>query len=170
MIRSAVRKASATSVVGARRLDPLQLDPEDVGLAAVEDQVLLQLAPAVLGDHLGADLLVGHRQHPRLDPEAARDLRLRVGLAPARAHELGAVEAGGEVAVREAEPVRRAEVRHPLHHREGVVAEAPAALLVDFAREPVADQVGVGGDVDAERLDVVRRVGDDRQAGAELLL
>ena len=53
---------------------------------------------------------------------------------------------------------------------KAVVADAPAALLVDFAAEPVGDEVGVGGDVDAERLDVVAGVGDHRQVGADLLL
>ncbi len=114
-------------------LDPLQLDAEDVRLAAVDDQVLLQVAPPRRGQDLGTDRRVRHRQDPCLDPERARDLRLGVGRAPALLDELAPVEAGGEVAVGEAEPARGAEPLQPLAHGEGVVANAPAALLVDFA-------------------------------------
>ena len=89
---------------------------------------------------------------------------------PPSVDELAPVEAGGEVAVGEAEPARGAEPLQALEDGEGVVADTPAALLVDFAAEPVGDEVGVGRDVDAERLDVVAGVGDHREVGAELLL
>ena len=155
----------------ARRLgDALQLDPGTSGRAAVDDQVLLQLAPPGRGHDLGPHRRVAHRQHAWRDPEPAGDLRLRVGRPPALVEELAPVEAGGEVAVGEAEPVRRAEPREALEDGEAVVADPPAALLVDFAAQPVGDEVGVGGDVDAEHLDVVAGVGDHRQVGADLLL
>ena len=156
-IASARLSASTTSGVGLRLGDPLELDPEHLGLAAVDDQVLLQAALAGRGPHPGADRRVAHRQHPGGDPERAGDLRLGVGRAAAGVEELAAVEAGGEVAVGEAEPVRRAEPGEALEDGEGVVADPPAALGVDFAAQPVGDEVGVGGDVDAERLDVVGR-------------
>jgi NADPH-dependent F420 reductase len=51
-----------------------------------------------------------------------------------------------------------------------VSGKATRTLGVDFAAEPVGDEVGVGGDVDAEGLDVVAGVGDHGQLGADLLL
>src|SRR6185436_13448811 len=102
--------------------------------------------------------------------KGAGDLRLGIGQAPALVEELAPVEAGGEVAVGETEPARRPEPAQPLEDREAVVLQAPAALLVDFAAQPVGDEVGIGGDVDAERLDVVAGVGDHAELGAELLL
>ena len=107
-ITIASASASAASTSGARLGlgDPLELDPVHVGLAAVDDQVLLQVAPAGRGRHPGPHRRVAHRQHPGLDPEPAGDLRLRVGRAAALVEELAPVEAGGEVAVGEAEPVR----------------------------------------------------------------
>ena len=147
-----------------------QLVPEHLGLAAVDDQVLLQRALAGGGLDPRADRRLAHRQHLRLDAERSRDLRLGVGQPAALLEELAPVEAGGEVAVGEAEPARRAELGQAVEDREAVVAQAPAALLVDLAAEPVGDQVGVGGDVDAEDLDVVAGVGDHAQVGADLLL
>ncbi len=169
-IASASASAASTSGVGSAASIPSSSTPSTGGAAAVEDQVLLQGAPAGGGDDLGADGGVGHRQHPGLDPEAAGDLRLGVGRAAAVVEELAAVEAGGEVAVGEAEPAGGAEALQALEGVEAVVADAPAALGVDFAAEPVGDEVGVGGDVDPERLDVVAGVGDHRQVGADLLL
>ena len=53
--------------------------------------------------------------------ERARDLRLRRGQGAALGEEVGAVQAGGEVAVGEAEPAGRPELLEPLGDREGVV-------------------------------------------------
>ena len=53
--------------------------------------------------------------------------------------------------------------RRRVHDREGVVAQAPAAL-VDQIGEPEGDEVGVGGDVGAVDLDVIAGVGDHGQA------
>ena len=49
-------------------LDPLQLDPDHVGLAAVDDQVLLQVAPPGRGQHLGADRRVATSAAPSPRP------------------------------------------------------------------------------------------------------
>ena len=116
-IASAPRSASSTSAVGSASSIPSSSTPCDLGLAAVDDQVLLQVAPPGRGQHLGPHRLVAHRQHPRLDPEAAGDLRLGVGQAAALVEELAPVEAGGEVAVGEAEPVGRAELRRAARRR-----------------------------------------------------
>ena len=51
--------------------------------------------------------------------------------------------------------------------REGVALDAPAALLVDQAGEPVGAEVGVGRDVEAVDLAVVGGVRDDREVGVE---
>ena len=169
-IASASRARSSTS---ARRLglgDSLELDPGHLGLAAVDDQVLLQVPAPGRGQHLGPHRRLAHRQDPRLDSERGGDLGLGGGLGPALVQELTPVEAGGEVAVGEPEPVGRAEPRQPLEDGEGVVADPPAALGVDFAAQPVGDEVGVGRDVDAEGFDVVAGVGDHREVGPDLLL
>ena len=169
-IASAARSASSTSRLGSACSIPSSSTPSTSGSPRSTIRYSCRSRrPAAVSD-LGADRRVRHRQHLRLDPEAAGDLRLGVGLAAALLEELAPVEAGGEVAVGEAEPARRAEPLQALEDGEGVLADPPAALLVDFAAEPVGDEVGVGGDVDAERLDVVAGVGDHRQFGAELLL
>ncbi len=54
-----------------------------------------------------------------------------------------------------------------LHHLPRVVAQSPAALI-DRVGEPVGHQVGIGGDVHAVDLDVVRGVGNDRQLGGHV--
>ena len=131
-IASAARSALSTSAVGLASSIPSSSTPCTSGLPAVEDQVLLQPAPAGGGQNLGTDRAVAHRQHPGRDPEPRCDLGLGIGGAAARREELAAVEAGGEVAIGEAEPVRRTDLRHPLDDGEAVVAQPPAALLVDF--------------------------------------
>ena len=78
--------------------------------------------------------LLAHRQDRARDAERARDLRLGGGQGAALGDEVGPVEAGGEVAVGEPEPAGRAELLEALVDGEGVVADAPAALLVDLRR------------------------------------
>jgi hypothetical protein len=81
-----------------------------------------------------------------------------------------AVEGGGEVAVGQAEPTRRAELLEMLVDDERVVAKAPAPLLVDDVGEPERDAVGIDTDVQAVKLRVVRGVGDHRELGADRIL
>ena len=70
-IASAAR--SASQHLGRRRGlgDPLDLDPLDLGgSTAVDDQVLLQAAPAGRRScTLVRTGVLAHRQHPRRDPE-----------------------------------------------------------------------------------------------------
>ena len=83
------------------------------------------------------------------DAERPRDLGLGGGQRAALGEEVGPVEAGGEVAVGEPEPARARRARSSRSWTvKRVVADPPAALLVDLAGEPVGDQVGVGGDVE----------------------
>jgi hypothetical protein len=86
----------------------------------------------------------------------------------ARGEALRAVQADREVAVAEVEPDLLAERPELVHGVEGVVGQAPAAL-VDLVGEPKGDQVGIGADVRAIDLDVVAGVGDDDQIGPELV-
>ena len=64
-----------------RRRRSLELDLLDRRLAVVEDQELLQPAPAGRGAHPRADRLLAHRQHPGAHAERPRDLRLGGGQA-----------------------------------------------------------------------------------------
>ena len=98
---------------------------------------------------------------PSATPHVVGDLRQRL----ARREPAGAGEAEAEIAVAEVEPDVLAELPHRLHHGEGVVAQAPAAL-VDPVGQPERDEVGIGGDVGAVDLDVVAGVGDHRELGA----
>ena len=79
-----------------------------------------------------------------------------------------APQAQREVAVAEVEPHVLAELAQPVHHVEGVAAQAPAAL-VDAVGEPERHEVRVGGDVAAVDLDVVARVGDHDEVLADLV-
>ena len=78
------------------------------------------------------------------------------------ASSLRPLQAPCEVAIAEVEPHLDAQPAQRVHHREGVVAQTPAAL-VDHTGQPEGDQVGVGRDVRAVDLDVIARVGDHRQ-------
>ena len=99
------------------------------------------------------------RQHARRDAERPRQLRERLGQPRALAEPPRPLQADREVAVAEVEPDVLAERAQGVHHHEGVVAQAPAAL-VDAIGQPVEDEVGVGRDVAAVDLDVVAGVGD----------
>ena len=101
-------------------------------------------------------------------PSAAAQLRERVGQPRALAEPPRALEADREVAVAEVEPDVLAERAQGVHHHEGVVAQAPAAL-VDAVGQPVEDEVGVGRDVAAVDLDVVAGVGDHDELVADLV-
>ena len=67
-----------------------------------------------------------------------------------------------DVAVAEREPGLAAEPPASLERVRRLVADAPAALLVEEPGERVEDGVEVGGDVQAEDLDVVADVDDRR--------
>ena len=74
-----------------------------------------------------------------------------------RAHEVQA-----DVAVAEDEPVRAAEPADDAEGLAGVAVDAPALLGVHDAGQRVEARVEVGRDVQAEQLDVVADVADDR--------
>src|SRR5207247_6774689 len=70
----------------------------------------------------------------------------------------------------ELEPARGPQPLEALVGRERVAADPPATFLVDLVGQPVRDQVGIGGHVEAVDADVVRRVGDHREIGPDQLL
>ena len=150
-IASAPASASRTSGVGRGLVQPLNLDPLDRRLATARRSG----TPAARASRPGVRTRVrtgslAHRQHPGADAERPRDLALGCGQVPPSATKCGAVHAGREVAVGELEPARGAELDEALEDRERVVADPPAALLVDLAGQPVGDQVGIGRDVEPE--------------------
>ncbi len=92
------------------------------------------------------------------------------GLALAGIEAAPPLQAGGEVEIGEPEPGRCAELHHPVEDPERIAGDSPAAIGVDLAGEPIGAEIGVGGDVNSERLDVVAGVGDHGQVGADDLL
>ena len=115
---------------------------------------------------MGAHRRVGHRQDPGADAERRRQLGQRLGQSRALREELGATHADRQIAIAEVEPHLDAELAQPVHDRERVAAQAPAAL-VDAVGEPERDEVGVGRDVGAVDLEVVTGVGDDHEVVAD---
>ena len=134
-IASAMRSASSTSGGRLRLLDPLQLDAVHLRLRRRRRSGTPagRAGPAAVSTlvRTGASHIGSTRAST---PSAAGDLRLGVGRPPALVEELAPVEAGGEVAVGEAEPVRRAELGQPLEDGEAVVADAPSRAPRRFPR------------------------------------
>ena len=159
--RGASRSPRAPRRVGARRSIPSKLDVLDRALAAAEDHELLERPTtrpcARTRVRTGSSHIGSTRART---PSAAVERRQRLGQAlAARPAARRALDADREVAVAEVEPDVAAELAQPVHHRERVAGQAPAAL-VDPVGEPEGDEVGVGGDVGAVDLDVVAGVGD----------
>ena len=145
--------------------DPLELDPLDLRARPARRpgtaEGCARRSAVRTRVRTGCSLIGSTR---RLDAEGPGDLGLRAGAGAALVDEGAAVEAGREVAVGEVEPVGRAELDQAVEDGRRVPLQAAALGLVDLPAEPVGDEVGVGGDVGAEDLDVVGGVGDDRQA------
>jgi hypothetical protein len=145
---------------GPGRLDALELDSVDRALGALADHELLEGDPAAAREDAGADRLVAHRQDAGREPERSRQLADRGGQRGALAQALGPSQPDRQVAVAEVEPHLDAELAQLVHRVEGVVAQAPAAV-VDAVGQPERAEVGIGRDVRAVDLDVVGGVGDD---------
>ena len=143
-----------------RGLDAAQLDVLDGPGRALADHELLERVPGPARLHVRPDGLVAHRQHLRSYGERRAGLVDRLGQPGALGEPAGAAHAQREVSVAEVEPDVVAQLAQAVHHVEGVAGQAPAAL-VDAVGEPEGDEVGVGRDVRAVDLDVVRGVGDD---------
>ena len=144
-----------------RLLGAAVLQPLDQPGRALADHELLEGAPAGgARAHPRAHGIVAHRQHPRAHADRLVQARQRRGRGESLGEHPRALQAPGQVAVAEVEPHVHAELAQRVHHREGVAAQAPAAL-VDRVGQPEGHEVGVGRDVRAVDLDVVARV-DDR--------
>ena len=96
-------------------------------------------------------------------PACGRDLRGYLGQRSAVAKRARAHEVEPDVAVTEPEPVLPTEARRRLEGVPGLAGSPPAALVVDEPAERVDEAVEVGRDVEAEDLDVVADVADDRE-------
>ena len=68
-----------------------------------------------------------------------------------------------DVAVSEPKPVLRTEARRRLERIPGLAGSPPTALVVDEPTKRVDEAVEVGRDVEAQDLDVVADVADDRE-------
>ena len=168
-IARAAAIASSASRGRAGGPDPVQGDVLDRAGRPFADHELLEAVPAGRVADVGADRLVAHRQHAGRDAERPAGLVDRLGQRRALRQPAGAAQAQGQVAVAEVEPDALAELAQPVHDRERVAGQSPAAL-VDAPGEPERDEIGVGGDVGAVDLDVVAGVGDHHQLVADLLL
>ena len=155
--------AASTCSLGSRLLGAAELQALDRPGGAVADHELLKGAPALDAADPRAHGVVAHRQHARAHADApVQSLKRRAGGGSLGEH-ARALHAPRQVAVAEVEPDIRSERPQGVHHKEGVPAQSPAAL-VDLVGQPEGDQVGVRRDVRAVDLDVVARVGDRHQA------
>ena len=158
-IASAAAIASRTSRRRPCVLDPAQLDRLSAPAARSLIMNSWNGCQSPLRLHPGADRLVAHRQH------AVR--RPRAPAPPLRAPPSGArrrpARCASEHIARSRSPrlnqMPSPASRRRVHRLPGVALDAPAAL-VDHARQPVRDEVGVGGDVHAVDARVVAGVGD----------
>ncbi len=124
-------------------------------------EVVLELQPAVGRAQLRAHRVVGHGQQPRGDAEARRELVGDLGQAPSLAQELRAAHVGGHVPVAQREPRLSPVAAKHLRAGPGLVAHAPAGLVVGKTGQRVHDRVQVRRDREAVELEVVAGV-DDR--------
>ncbi len=127
------------------------------------DEPLLEREVAGRGLEPRAQPVVGRGQQRRHEPERRRELTRDAGERLAVAQLLRADEVEPEVAVAELEPRVGPEAARLPERVPGLVLATPAALLVQAAGERVEDRVEVRRDVEAEDLDVVADVADDRQ-------
>ena len=119
--------------------------------------------PAGVSSHVRSGIVGRRQQSAASRPSRAASRAVTAESGSPRAEGLRAHEVEAEVAVAEPEPRLAAERRGALERVPRLVRTAPAALLVGQAGERVEDRVEVGRDVEAEHLDVVADVADDRE-------
>ncbi len=121
--------AASTSAAGFRLLGAAELEALDDALGPLADHELLEGTPAGGCADPGADGVIAHRQHARAYADRlvqARERRRRSEVVVlTQPHTL---QTPREVAVAEVEPHVAAERAQRVHHRERVLAQAPAAL------------------------------------------
>ena len=98
-----------------------------------------------------------------MTPSALGQAGGHLGQSLALAKPRRAPQVGAQVAVAELEPGRRAQSREHPGARPGLVADAPAGLLVGQPGEGVQQRVEVGRHGQPVELQVVARVGHDGQ-------
>ncbi len=147
----------------SRLLGSLVDERVDLVLVASGDEPLLEDERAVRGDEVRAERIVGGRQQARGEARLADEGRRHRGERLAATERVRADEVKTEVEVTEHEPPLPAPGPCGLERPPGLAGTAPAALRVVQAREGVQHRVEVGRDVEAEDLEVVADVADDRQ-------
>ena len=128
--RDASRSASAASSVRSRlrRADDVDRSHDDVVVTAYE--VLLEREPALVGDELRGDRVIGHGHDRHGDTEVPRQFGRHLGLGRTLCQPLSAVEVRREVAVAQAKPGLAAERVEFVHDPPRLVAQSPAEFLV----------------------------------------
>ena len=74
-----------------------------------------------------------------------------------------ALDMNREIAIAETKPILAAERGKRLHERPGLVPPAPSELRVVEAGQRVHQRVGVRRDMQAEMLEIIADIGDDKQ-------
>ena len=141
--------------------------PLDRRLAVIEDQELLQPAPARRAvQHPRAHAAARTSAAPRRARPSARAIwRLGRGQRAALGDEVGPVEAGGEVAVGEREPARARRAARGARGRRTCRRGCPSrAPRRSAPASQYVHQVRVGADEQPVDLDVVAGVGDHARA------
>ena len=94
------------------------------------DEVVLEVENALIRTDLRAQTVISHGDDAGWDEEGARDLGCCLGKRAAAAEQIGARDAGGEIAVAEAEPGVVAEAGDGIEDVVGVALESKALLFV----------------------------------------
>ena len=146
-----------------RRLGALEAHCVHLVAMLSADEPLLEGKLAGRRPDPGAQTVVGRGQDRRPDAQSRRKPRRHRRERLAARERLGANEVQADVAVAEPEPALPAEPRSLLERVPRLVRAPPAALVVPDPGEPVEHAVEVGGDVEAEHLEVVPDVADHGQ-------
>ncbi len=147
----------------ARSLGALegQLPHDRTALKAHE--IILEVEPPLVRSQSGPQPIVRRRQHAGTDAEAAAEVGGDGGESLAPPQPTGALDMDRQVAIAEAEPILAAERGQRFHERPGLVLPAPSQLRVVEAGKRVHQGVGVRRDMQAEMLEIVADIGDDKQ-------
>ena len=116
----------------------------------------------------GTQPVVGRGQEGELEPDLAGETRGHCRQRLTRLERSCADKVEADVSVAELEPGLLAELLRSSERVPGLVCAPPAALLVGESRQRVEQRVEVRRDVQAEDLDVVADVPDDRQLAGHL--
>ena len=158
-------QASRSSAAGSGRavVGAVVADGAHRGLAAAPDEVFLELEHAVGRVDQRAHRVVAHRQQATAQREAAREARRHRGQGFTGGEAPRALDVHREVLVAEPEPGRAAEARDLVEEDTGIVFATPTLRLLDDAAERVHDRVEVRADAQAEMVEIVAGVDEDRE-------